>query len=297
MLKRRTDLALEAAQLWQESAGEAGTLPGVESEEATREGYPVTTVRIRDEAGARALGKPVGTYVTLELDGLARREEDAFGRAARALAAELGALLGLAVCSTAWLTSYWGQMRAAQQTFEKLAQAVRAAAPQPEEERGEVWQKGVETLQAQNRDCLAWLYSADTGLDHPVMYTPQQPEYYLRRDFEEQYSLAGTPFLDVRSSPADSRNLIIHGHNMKDGSMFAPLRFYLEKEYGLEHSSFELSFADGVRRYALMAVLHIELTPENVEQYYKQPQTQEAFEAFVEMLEQESLYCGGAGAQ
>lgn len=95
MLKRRTDLALEAAQLWQESAGEAGTLPGVESEEATREGYPVTTVRIRDEAGARALGKPVGTYVTLELDGLARREEDAFGRAARALAAELGALLGL----------------------------------------------------------------------------------------------------------------------------------------------------------------------------------------------------------
>ena len=96
MLKRRTDLALEAAQLWQESAGEAGTLPGVESEESTREGYPVTTVRIRDEAGARALGKPVGTYVTLELDGLARREEDAFGRAARALAAELGALLGLA---------------------------------------------------------------------------------------------------------------------------------------------------------------------------------------------------------
>ena len=30
----------------------------------------------------------------------------------------VGALLGLAVCSTAWLTSYWGQMRAAQQTFE-----------------------------------------------------------------------------------------------------------------------------------------------------------------------------------
>ena len=208
----------------------------------------------------------------------------------------VGVLLGLAVCSTAWLTSYWGQMRAAQQTFEKLAQAVRAAAPQSEE-RDETWQKGVETLQAQNRDCLAWLYSADTGLDYPVMYTPQQPEYYLRRDFEEQYSLAGTPFLDVRSSPADSRNLIIHGHNMKDGSMFAPLRFYLEKKYGLEHSSFELSFADGVRRYALMAVLHIELTPENVEQYYKQPQTQEAFEAFVEMLEQESLYCGGAGAQ
>ena len=61
MLKRRTDLALEAAQLWQESAGEAGTLPGVESEEATREGYPVTRVEILNEAGVQALGKPQGT--------------------------------------------------------------------------------------------------------------------------------------------------------------------------------------------------------------------------------------------
>ena len=95
MLKRRTDLALEARELWSESAEAETELEGVRAREEEREGYPVTTVRIRDEAGARALGKPVGTYVTLELDGLARREEDAFGRAARALAAELGALLGL----------------------------------------------------------------------------------------------------------------------------------------------------------------------------------------------------------
>ena len=93
MEKRRTDLAVEAAQLWQE--GGAGELRGVEQEESTREGYPVTTVRIVDEEGAKAIGKPVGTYVTITLDGLARREEDAFGRAARAVAAELAALLKL----------------------------------------------------------------------------------------------------------------------------------------------------------------------------------------------------------
>lgn len=93
MEKRRTDLAVEAAQLWRE--GGAGELRGVEQEESTREGYPVTTVRIVDEEGAKAIGKPVGTYVTITLDGLARREEDAFGRAARAVAAELAALLKL----------------------------------------------------------------------------------------------------------------------------------------------------------------------------------------------------------
>ena len=50
---------------------------------------------ILDEQGASSLGKPVGSYVTVQLDALARREEDAFGRAARAIAAELNGLLKL----------------------------------------------------------------------------------------------------------------------------------------------------------------------------------------------------------
>ena len=94
MEKRRTDLAVEAAQLWREG-GNTGELPGVTQAESSREGYPVTTVKVLNDEGARAIGKPVGSYVTITLDGLARREEDAFGRAARAVAAELNALLKL----------------------------------------------------------------------------------------------------------------------------------------------------------------------------------------------------------
>ena len=94
MEQRRTDLALEAAQLWREG-GNTGELPGVTQQESTREGYPVTTVKVLDDRGAKAIGKPVGTYVTVDLSALVRREEDAFGRAARAVAAELKALLKL----------------------------------------------------------------------------------------------------------------------------------------------------------------------------------------------------------
>ena len=95
MLQRRTDLALEAREIWKESAREQERIEGVEAEESTREGYPVTTVRITSEEGARVLGKPVGTYVTLELAGLKRRDEDAFPRAVRALAEELRGLLDI----------------------------------------------------------------------------------------------------------------------------------------------------------------------------------------------------------
>ena len=93
MAGQRTDLALEATQLWTERASDPGRLEGVRTREDTREGYAVTTVEITGPAGARAVGKPEGTYVTLFLDGVARREEDAFGRAVRALAAELRPLL------------------------------------------------------------------------------------------------------------------------------------------------------------------------------------------------------------
>ena len=95
MLKRRTDLALEAKELWAESAEKETKLEGVRARDSLREGYQVTTVDILDEQGASSLGKPVGSYVTVQLEALARREEDAFGRAARAIAAELNGLLKL----------------------------------------------------------------------------------------------------------------------------------------------------------------------------------------------------------
>lgn len=93
MRMRRTDLALEARELWQEGAGGLTALPGVEARDEYREGIPVNTVKILDGRGEEALGKPRGTYVTLTLEGLASREEDVFQRSVRALAGELAPLL------------------------------------------------------------------------------------------------------------------------------------------------------------------------------------------------------------
>lgn len=89
----RTDLAMEAHQLWQQSTGKTTALSGVRAEDSEAEGFAVHTVSILDEEGAAALGKPTGRYITVELDGLLRREEDAFPRAVRALADLLSPLL------------------------------------------------------------------------------------------------------------------------------------------------------------------------------------------------------------
>ena len=89
----RTDLAAEAAELYRAGEAETGEEQGFSVREYRREGFPVTRVEITDEDGAARIGKPVGNYATLFLDGLLRREEDAFPRACRALAAELRPLL------------------------------------------------------------------------------------------------------------------------------------------------------------------------------------------------------------
>ena len=93
MLIRRTDLALEAHELWR-GGQKTRRLAGLDSRSVFRRGCRVTSVTVQSEEAARALGKPCGRYVTLDLSPLLRGAEDTVGRAARAVGAELKALLG-----------------------------------------------------------------------------------------------------------------------------------------------------------------------------------------------------------
>lgn len=87
MIKQiRTDLAIEAKTLWQQSAGETTQLPGVEAHEENRDGFTVSTVKILDARGTDALCKPIGEYITVSLDALLQRQEDSFEHAAQLLA-------------------------------------------------------------------------------------------------------------------------------------------------------------------------------------------------------------------
>lgn len=89
----RTDLAVESLEAATRAGVRADTEHGVRQETRDIEGYRVTCVHIESDEGARAIGKPRGSYITLTLDGALRREQDAFPRAVEALAKQLSALL------------------------------------------------------------------------------------------------------------------------------------------------------------------------------------------------------------
>ena len=91
-MELRTDLAMEAKVIEQPN----GNLPkGVTVRRESPHGIQATIVEIRSASGAREVGKPKGTYITVELKGVLRREKDSFSAAVKTISAYLSGLLSL----------------------------------------------------------------------------------------------------------------------------------------------------------------------------------------------------------
>ena len=109
-----------------------------------------------------------------------------------------------------------------------------------------------EVLADRNADCIGWVTVPGTGIDYPVMWTPQEPQKYLKHSFQGEYSSYGVPFLDGRCTP-DSGNLILYGHNMFDGSMYTPLIYFDSGDLG---RLVRLEIGGELREYEIIAVAH-----------------------------------------
>ena len=116
---------------------------------------------------------------------------------------------------------------------------------------------GIDELVAQNPDCVAWVRIDKTKIDYPIMQTKENPQFYLRRNFKKEYSYIGTPFLDAACDIEKSSNLIVYGHNMRDGTMFADLVKYKQKDYGVNNPIIKLITPNGCRRYVVIAVARV----------------------------------------
>ena len=115
-------------------------------------------------------------------------------------------------------------------------------------------------LAEENPDMIGWISIADTPVDYPVMYTPEEPQYYLNRSFDRKYTVEGIPFLDERcDAGAPSDNLIVYGHNMRSGRMFGTLSRYRDEEYRQAHSLISFDTLTERRMYRLYAGFVIRL--------------------------------------
>lgn len=142
-----------------------------------------------------------------------------------AIAVFVGALGYLGVV----VYSYWDDNA----RYEEIADTVFS--PALNEEDGGLGDMKVDwdALRAINEDIVAWIYIPDSRISYPVCWSGDN-ETYLRMDFDGNYGVftgCGTIFLDAENSPElDDQMLAIYGHHMIDGSMFATLSDYADKE-------------------------------------------------------------------
>lgn len=134
------------------------------------------------------------------------------------------------------------------QSFEELSNTMESSTTEFSEDRT----ARLKSLAAKNGDLVAWLSIDGTPLSYPVMCTPDDPEHYLKRDFDGESSNSGVPFLG-EDCTVDSDNVIVYGHNMRDGSMFASLLKYAEQSYLSDHPIVRFDTLEGPGKFEVIA--------------------------------------------
>ena len=99
-----------------------------------------------------------------------------------------------------------------------------------------------------------WLYIPDTPIDYPVAQESGRAGYYLDHRLDGSYSSAGCLYIPA-GDDVGADNVIIYGHNMRNGSMFAGLKRYREEGWARQHRTIYLLAGNEWRRYDVIAVL------------------------------------------
>ncbi|MDO4939261.1 MAG: class B sortase [Lachnospiraceae bacterium] len=149
----------------------------------------------------------------------------------------------------------------------------------------------------QNSDFAAWIYIPDTRIDYPVMLRPEDPNYYLHRDFYGRYNDNGAIYIG-KGCDLESDNIMIHGHHLNNGSMFGELSDYKKESFYKEHPVIYLDTVEKDGEYDVVAVCREQVYEESVKgvfKYYKYggKLTKDQYDEYVSHMKKDSFYDTG----
>lgn len=153
------------------------------------------------------------------------------------------------------------------------------------------------SLYAENSDTIGWLKIDGMTIDYVVMQAPDEINKYLRHDFYGKDSTRGCLFVDEYCDIFNSDNIIIYGHNMKDGSMFGTLDSYADESFYAEHKIIRFDTIYEKHSYEVVAAIStsIPAKDEDVFRYYEYTSSndEETFLDYADFIEKNKLYDTG----
>ncbi len=193
----------------------------------------------------------------------------------------LGIAVSVFVFSAYKLISIYSEYHKGDKEYDSIVEdSIEIQVSKPEEEgKDEQEQKpkvheslkvDFDKLKKINKDVVGWIqFDEPERINYPVVRGDDNDKY-LHTTFEGKENSSGTLFVDANNSGefAD-QNTFIHGHNMKNGSMFGQLRKYKTKDYYEQNPYFYIYTPDGKEvKYQIFAVSVVEDTSRSYTSFY-----------------------------
>ncbi len=144
----------------------------------------------------------------------------------------------------------------------------------------------------QNPDMVGWIKIEGTNINYPVMQTPNEPNFYLKHNFEKEYSDLGTPYVQEDCDIAVSDNLVIYGHHIKGQKMFGALEEYKSQSFYEEHKTVQFDTLTQHNEYEVIAVFKTVAYSSEGFRYYDfvNAENEDEFNAYVGKCKELALY-------
>lgn len=225
-------------------------------------------------------------------------------------------LIAVFLVSGIMVVNYFVESKAQAEEFEKLQQLKEESATKPTETKPLPTEtQGTDPTETEpqgptepqilpdyseivklNSDMAGWITIEGTEIDYPVMHTPQEPNLYLKKNFNREYSAHGCIYAREEcdlNEPSD--NITLYGHNMMDGSMFAALHKYASKDKWDENPLIIFNTLYEYHTYKIFAVFKTEASMDAGFRYHQfvDAEDEADFNDFIEECKKLSFYDTG----
>ena len=156
------------------------------------------------------------------------------------------------------------------------------------EDNEEEYNIDFKSLKEKNNDTIAYIKVNNTNINYVVVKTKDN-KYYLKHNFEKKWNTAGWVFGDYRNKfDGTDKNLIIYGHNTKNGSMFGSLKNVLKKGWYENKDNHKIVLVTENDTYYYEVFSSYSIKPEDY--YIKTEFNEKEFDKFIKELKNRSIY-------
>ncbi len=138
------------------------------------------------------------------------------------------------IVTLSYLVNYFAESWLAGRAVSNAASAWNNASMQKDENGVFI---AFKELMKNNSDIKAWMKIEGTNINNPVYQTTNN-DYYIDHDMNKQSSRYGALFIDkdaAITATGNSKNVVVYGHHMRDGTMFGTLKKYTDINFYKQH--------------------------------------------------------------